>query len=152
MRVPESCRRRPVAGRWHGDGELLWNERQQVDQAFAAMAAATEACIGKEFADPDMGDVVITSFDAPAIGTSSFTSGYRPVTPPTSDPWLEIQGISSLMSDPSSPVSVVITVSQTVVHNNPDQQVAGVDTDELINGHCVLSVTAVSADSDQLRS
>jgi hypothetical protein len=111
---------------------LLWNERQQVDEAFAAMAAATEACIGTEFTDPDMGDTVITSFDAPTLGTDSFTSGYMPVTPPTSDPWIEVQGISILLSDPSSPVSVVLTVSQTVVHNNPDQEVAAVDTDELI--------------------
>jgi hypothetical protein len=111
---------------------LLWNERQQVDEAFAAMAAATEACIGTEWADPDMGDTVMTSFDAPTLGTSSFTFGYMPVTPPTSDPWAEIQGISILMSDPSSPVSIVITVSNTVVHDNPDQQAAAPDTDELI--------------------
>jgi hypothetical protein len=111
---------------------LLWNERQQVDEAFAAMAAATEACIGKEWTDPDMGNTVMTSFDAPTLGTDSFTSGYKPVTPPPSDPWAEIQGISILMSDPSSPVSIVITVSMTVVHNNPDQQVAALDTDELI--------------------
>jgi hypothetical protein len=111
---------------------LLWNERQQVDDAFAAMAAATEACIGTEWADPDMGDTVMTSFDAPALGTSSFTFGYLPVTPPESDPWAEIQGISILMSDPSSPVSIVITVSNTVVHNNPDEQVEAPDTDELV--------------------
>jgi len=111
---------------------LLWNERQQVDAAFAAAKAATAACVGKEWSDPDMGDVKMTSFDAPTLGTDSFTSGYAPVTPPTSDPWAEIQGISILMSDPSSPVSIVITVSMTVVHNNPDQQVAALDTDELI--------------------
>ena len=111
---------------------LLWNERQQADEAFAAMAAATKACIGKEWADPDMGNTVMTSFDAPKLGTDSFTSGYTPVTPPPSDPWAEIQGISILMSDPSSPVSIVITVSMTVVHNNPDQEVAALDTDELI--------------------
>jgi hypothetical protein len=111
---------------------LLWNERQQVDEAFAAMAAATKACVGMEWADPDMGNTLMTSFVAPTLGTDSFTSGYTPVTPPTSDPWAEIQGISILMSDPSSPVSIVITVSMTVVHNNPDQQVAALDTDELI--------------------
>jgi len=111
---------------------LLQNERQQVDEAFAAIAAATEACIGTEWADPDMGNTVMTSFDAPALGTSSFAFGYTPATPPASDPWAEIQGISILMSDPSSPVSIVITVSLTVVHNNPDQQVAAPDTDELI--------------------
>ncbi len=74
--------------------------KAQVDEAFAAMAAASEARVGKEFADPDIGDTVITSFDTPALGTSSFTSGYRPVTPPTSEP----------------------------VHDNPDQQVEAVDT------------------------
>lgn len=111
---------------------LLWNEREQVDEAFAALAAATEACIGKEWADPDMGNTAVTSFDAPTLGTSSFTFGYRPVTPPPSDPWAEIQGISILMSDPTSPVSIVITVSITVVHNNPDQEVAAPDTDEVI--------------------
>jgi hypothetical protein len=111
---------------------LLWNERLQVDEAFAAMAAATGACIGTEWTDPDMGNIVMTSFDAPTLGTDSFTSGYTPVAPPTSDPWAQIQGISILMSDPSSPVSIVISVSMTVVHNNPDQQVAALDTDELI--------------------
>jgi hypothetical protein len=111
---------------------LLWDERQQVDEAFASMAAATEACIGNEWTDPEMGDTMMTTFDAPTLGTDSFTFGYTPATPPTSDPWAEIQGISILMSDPSSPVSVVISVSITVVHNNPDQQVAALDTDELI--------------------
>jgi hypothetical protein len=111
---------------------LLWNERQQVDEAFAELAAATEACIGTEWTNPDMGNTVMISFDAPALGTRSFTFAFKPVTPPSSDPWAETQGISILMSDPSSPVSVVIGVSMTVVHNNPDEQVAALDTDELI--------------------
>jgi hypothetical protein len=110
---------------------LLWNERQMVDEAFTAMAAATEACIGEEWPDPDMGEVRMTAFDVPTIGTASFTVGYEPVTPPATDPWAEIQSISVLMSDPSSSVSVVVSVSMTVVHNDPSQMGASMDTDEL---------------------
>ena len=110
---------------------LLWNDRQQTDQAFAALAAATEACVGVQWSDSDMGDVVGTDFDAPSLGTSSFTFGYRPAAPPASDPWLETQGISILLSDESSPVSIVVTVTLNIVHNNPDEVVAEVDTDEL---------------------
>jgi hypothetical protein len=110
---------------------LLWNDRQQVDQAFAALAAATDACIGTQWSDVDMGEVVMNGFDAPTLGTDSFTFGYEPTTPPTSDPWAETKGISILLSDESSPVSIVVTVSITIVHNNPDQEVAELDTAEL---------------------
>jgi hypothetical protein len=110
---------------------LLWNEREKVDEAFAALAAAVDACVGAQWTDPDMGDTEMTDFDAPTLGSNSFTFGYEPVTPPTSDPWAEMQGISILLSDESSPASIVVTVTMTVVHNNPDQQVAGIDTDEL---------------------
>lgn len=37
-----------------------------------------------------------------------------------------------LLSDPSSPISVVVSVSMTVVHNNPTPQAEGPDTGELI--------------------
>ncbi|MFZ9629882.1 MAG: hypothetical protein ACO3C1_11090, partial [Ilumatobacteraceae bacterium] len=110
---------------------LLWNDRQQTDQSFADLAAATAACVGTQWSDADMGDVVGTSFDAPTLGTSSFTFGYEPASPPATDPWMETQSISILLSDESSPVSIVVTVALTVVHNNPDQQVAELDTDEL---------------------
>jgi len=110
---------------------LLWNEREKVDEAFAALAAAVDACVGAQWTDPDMGDTEMTNFDAPSLGSNSFTFGYEPVTPPASDPWAEMQGISILLSDDSSPASIVVTVTITVVHNNPDQQVAEIDTDEL---------------------
>lgn len=122
----------PVMGGVSVMETLVWNERPQVDDAFAALADATAACIGKEWADPDMGDTVMTGFDAPQLGTASFTSGFAPVTPPASDPWAESQGITILLSDPSSPISVVVSVSMTVVHNNPEPQPDGPDTGELI--------------------
>jgi len=110
---------------------LLWNERQMVDDAFAAAAAATAACVGQTWVDPDMGNTVMTTFEAPRIGTDSFTFGFAPVEP-GSDPWAETQAIMILMSDPSSPAAIVMTVSMTVVHDQPDQQTPGPDTDELI--------------------
>jgi hypothetical protein len=110
---------------------LLWNERAMVDAAFAALVAATNACIGSEWTDPDMGNTLMTSFDAPALGASSFTFGYAPVDPPETDPWAEVAGITALMSDEASPVSLVIAVSMTVVHE-PGVDVEGPDTGELI--------------------
>jgi hypothetical protein len=67
----------------------------------------------------DLGDISLGMDPAPDLGTTSVSFHFGPATVPSGTPWLEQRVTSVLLSDPSQPVALVVTVGALVTHDSP---------------------------------
>jgi hypothetical protein len=115
---------------------LVSGHRDQLTEAFTAGVAALEACFDRDpWEITDLGTVRMHALDVPALGAESIAYYVGPGTTPGSDPWLEWQIVSILVTnlDPSNDSSVVITLEVATVHNDPSgQAVEMLDQEELV--------------------
>jgi hypothetical protein len=96
---------------------LMWGDRQQLTDDVAAFTAAVEACAGTAYATTDLGEVSLGMDPAPDLGTAAVSFHFGPATVPSDTPWLEQRVTTVLLSDPSQPVALVVTVGALVIHD-----------------------------------
>ena len=98
---------------------LMWGDRQQLTDDIASFTAAVEACGGAAYTTADLGEVSLGMDPAPDLGTAAVSFHFGPATVPSGTPWLEQRVTSVLLSDPSQPVALVVTVGALITHDPP---------------------------------
>lgn len=110
---------------------LMWGERDQVVSDFESFVTAVSACAGT-YTTTELGELTLVLDEAPELGTSSFGFHFGPTTPPSETPWIESQMTAILLSDPSQPVALVVSVSAVVLHDPSDLEVTEIDPAEYL--------------------
>jgi hypothetical protein len=109
----------------------MWGERDQVVSDFESFVTAVSACAGT-YTTTELGELTLVLDEAPELGTSSFGFHFGPTTPPSETPWIESQMTAILLSDPSQPVALVVSVSAVVLHDPSDLEVTEIDPAEYL--------------------
>ena len=68
--------------------------------------------------------------EAPKLGTSAVAFRFGPATPQSANPWLEQQMTAVLLSDPSQPIALVVSVAAITVHDPPSAKTTTVEPAE----------------------
>lgn len=110
---------------------LVWGPRTEIEADFTALKAATEACIGTTYVTPNGDSQQLSALDVPSMGTDSIATHLAPGEPITENPWMEVDSITILLTDPSADIAVVVTVSYLTVHE-PGQAAVAPDVAELV--------------------
>jgi hypothetical protein len=114
---------------------LVWGHRDQLTQDFATSVAAVEACFDREpWETEDAGTLRMHALDLPSLGAQSIAYYVGPGTMPGTDPWVELQILSILVTnlDPTNDNSVVISIAVSTVHDPANAAVEMLDHDEIV--------------------
>ena len=96
---------------------LMWGNREEVVAGFSSFVAALSACKGT-YSTTELGEISLGVEEAPKLGTSAVAFRFGPVTPQSANPWLEQQMTAVLLSDPSQPIALVVSVAAITVHDD----------------------------------
>lgn len=111
---------------------LMWGDRDQVTADFESLVRALNTCAGTTYTTTDLGELTLAVNEAPEIGVSAIAFHFGPATPPIDTPWIQSQMTAVLLSDPSEPVALVVSVSATSIHDPPDLGVTELDPAEYL--------------------
>jgi hypothetical protein len=114
---------------------LVWGHRDRLTQDFATSVAAVEACFDREpWETEDAGTLRMHALDLPSLGAQSIAYYVGPGTTPGTDPWVEWQIVSILVTnlDPTNDNSVVISIAVSTVHDPANAAVEMLDHEEII--------------------
>ena len=109
---------------------LMWADRDDLAANFAKMADAVRSCAGAPYMSGELGELVITIDEAPKLGTAAFAFRFAPSKPSTTDPWVEQRMTMVLLSDPSQPVALVVSVGTVNLHSPPGYESTVLDPAE----------------------
>jgi hypothetical protein len=114
---------------------LVWGHRDQLTQDFATSTTAEEACFDREpWETEDAGTLRMHALDLPSLGAQSIAYYVGPGTTPGTDPWVELQVVSILVTnlDPTNDISVVISIAVSTIHDPAGAAVEVLDHDEIV--------------------
>ena len=110
---------------------LMWGDRDEVVADFETLAAAVEGCAGSPYMTSELGEVVLTVDDTPALGTSAITFRFEPAEAGGDNPSLTQQMTMVLLSDPEQSVALVVSVGASTITDPAGAPAATLDEAEL---------------------
>lgn len=114
---------------------LVGGLQDQLTQDFTTEVAALQACFDREpWETEEAGTLRMHALDLPSLGAQAIAYYVGPGTTPGSDPWVELQIVSILVTnlDPTNDNSVVISIVVSTVHDPAGPAVEMLNQDELI--------------------
>lgn len=109
---------------------LMWGDRDEVVADFEALRAAVEGCAGAAYPTTELGDLVLTVDEAPALGTAAFSFRFGPAEVGGANPSLSQQMTFVLLSDPEQSVALVVSVGASSITDPAGAPVPELDAAE----------------------
>lgn len=109
---------------------LTWGPRAEIEANFAIIKAAHAACVGAPYETPNGDSQKLETLDLPVLGRDSFATRLVPGQPIADNPWMEVEAVMVLLSDPAVDTALIASVTYVTVHE-PGGTSVSPDTAEL---------------------